>query len=189
MEACDLVFKQFLGIQDSECLEMIRSAGRLRSYRKSEILLRAGEIQSEMPFMLSGSYWCYYTDDLGRRHMECLADLRGFPMTPIMERDAIGKPSEVYLETLEPTEALCVPMAVIAQILEYPEVMEAMNRLVAMSLQWHRKYLLWNSYPVAERYQQFCEMYPALSRRLTRTSIAALLNTNLPALSRALSAL
>lgn len=187
MEPCDLVFRDFLEIHDPECLETVRRSSCVRRYRKGELVLRAGEIQTEMPFLLSGSFWCYYTGSQGRRHMECLCDRRGFPMTPGQELAAFGKPSEVNLETLELTEALCVPMKVIVYILEhYPEVMDAMGRLVAMSLQWHRQYLLWNSCTVAERYERFCEMYPELSQRLTRTAIAAILNTNLPALSRAL---
>ena len=187
MEPILEVFESFLDVHDADCLALVQSESRPRRYKKGEIVIRAGEIQTEIPFLLSGAFWCYYADGAGKRHMECLTDVKYFPMTPVADLAQFGQPSEVYMETLLPTEAVSLPTEVVVDIVRrYPEVYEAMGRLVTTSLQWHRQYLMWNSHSVPERYQMFCEMYPELSSRLTKTAIASLLNTSLPVLTRAL---
>lgn len=188
MEKVTAIFENFLEIHDARCLKLVQEHEKSRRYKKGEILLRAGEIQSEIPFIVSGSFWCYYTDSIGRRYMECIVDQKGFPVTPIADMRLFNKPSDEYIEALEPSEAVCLPTEIVVRMLtEYPEAANAMSRLVSGSVAMHREFQMWANSTVLERYNRFCKAYPRLAKTLTKTSIAAILNTNLPALSRAIN--
>lgn len=188
MDHCRRIFEEVLNIHDENCIHEVEAAARIRTYKKKETIIREGEIQSEIPFLISGSIIGYFVDDGGRQCTDCIAEYYGAAVTGACDIESFGRPSDIYIETLEKTEAVCVPMDVIVHIVTtYPEVNAAMQRIVSMSLLYHRKMQRMNSAPLPQRYQMFCEMFPELSKRLNKTSTAMCLNTSISALSRLLA--
>lgn len=187
MDHCRKIFEEFLDIHDENCLREVEGSARVRVYKKKEIVIREGEIQSEIPFIISGSVIGYYLDEGERKCADCIVDFYGAPITAASDLEAFIKPSDVYLEALERTEAVCVPTETIIHIImAYPEVKASMQRLVTYFLTHHRKMQRMNSAPLPQRYQMFKELFPELSGRLNMTSTAMCLNTSVSALSRLL---
>ena len=188
MDYCKEVFENYLGIHDPECLEIVRANSRVRRFLRREVLLREGDIQTEIPFQISGSHWCYYIDEAGKQRMECLASEKYFPMTPLSDLKDFGRPSPVYMETLEETEAYCVPLDAMVEILtRFPEAQQAMGWLLSRSLELHRLYHRWTGLPNVERYRCFRENFPELER-LRKCDVAAVLDMSPSALSKVLKA-
>ena len=186
MEHCRRMFEEVLGIHNEDCIREVEGSARIRSYKKKEIILREGEFQSEIPFIISGSFIGYYLDD-GRRAADCIVDYYGAAVTGACDIESFAKPSDVYFEALERSEALCVPSEVIVHIVTtYPEALAAMQRIISDSLMEHRRMQRMNVTPLPQRYQMFCEMFPELSKRLNRTQTAMCLNASISALSRML---
>ena len=188
MDHCKEIFEGFLDIHDPECLKLMSRSGVVRRYKKGAVIASFGEMQKEIPFIISGSFWCYFTDPSGRRIADCVLDEAGWPVTPVSTPEDFFKPLDVCIATLEKSDAYCIPTEVIVEaISKYEEVRAAMGRLITTSLGYHRKLQLFTGITVAERYKLFCNLFPGLPERLTLTSIAAILNTNPSTLSRVLS--
>lgn len=184
------IFEEVLNIHDENCLREVEAASRIRTYKKKEVIIREGEKQSEIPFIISGSCLGYYVDASGKQCTDCIVDYYGCPVTGAGDLSGFDKPSDIYIETLENTQALCVTTeAIIHIVTTYPEVAASMQRIVEYFLMHHRKMQRMFAYPLPQRYQAFCEMFPELSSRLNKTAIAMCLNVSLPALSRALAEL
>lgn len=185
MDPCRDIFEDCLDIHNERCLMLAEKHAKLRRYRKREILLREGEIQSEIPFLLSGSFWCYFTDDIGKQCMDSIIVQKGFPITATADIRRFGEPSKDYIEALEASEALCLPTEIVVRMVgEYSEASDAMHRLIFSALSMHREYQRWANSTLLDRYDMFCRAYPRLSVTLSKTAIAALLNTNLPTFIR-----
>ena len=187
MTKCREIFEQFLDIHNEECLREVEAVARVRQYRRKDYFIRAGEKQSELPFLYSGSVRGYFVDDAGKSHCDCIEASFGYPVTASTEIERLLQPSDIYIEAMEDSEAVCIPMTTIIHIImTYPEVAEAVNRIVRIAFDHHRQMQLMLSYPLKQRYQTFCTMYPGLADRLSYAQIAACLNVSPSALSRAL---
>lgn len=181
------IFGEYLGIQNEECLDLFRSHGRICTCEKDEVYFHAGEIQKEIPFLLEGSFWWFVESDQGVRRMECVTDSLYAPITPQASLEEFAQPLRSSMQALEPMTMYSVPTEIIIQaVMSYTEAAAGLAKLVSFSLQLHRRYQEWNCLPLKERYESFCEFLPGMSERLTKTVISQLLNTSLPALSRAL---
>ena len=182
------IFENVFNIHDENCLSEVEGEAKLRDYKKGEIAVMQGETPTHIPFIVKGSFWGYSIDGSGSCFTDCITDFYGCPVTAVSEPENFLKPSEVSFEALEDSSAVLVPVSIILRIvMAYPEAAEAMNRIILIGFQYHRNFQYMNSLPIYKRYMTFCELYPELSARLNKSSIAACLNVSLPALSRALS--
>ena len=187
MDYCDEIFDKLLKIHDPECLRLVREAATVKTFKKKEVMLRAGEVQAEIPFIISGSFWGYYVDSDGKIRTDCITDFFGCPVTASADIQGFLRPSDVCFEALEDSEAYCVPTSVVIHIIQtYPEVVAAMGKIIHLAFTYHRRLQYINTLPLQQRYEEFCGLFPAVTSRLSRTQLAAILNVSLPALSRAL---
>ena len=187
MDYCDEIFDKLLEIHDPECLKEVREAATVKTFTKKDVMLHAGEVQEEIPFIISGSFWGYYVDDAGKIRTDCVTDIVGCPVTASSDIQGFLSPSDVCFEALEDSEVYCVPTPVVIHIIQtYPEVVTAMSKIIHIAFTYHRRFQYINTLPLQQRYDELCKLFPAVTSRLSRTQLAAILNVSLPALSRAL---
>ena len=188
MSEIEKIFRSVLNINNADCIREVEEVSTEREYIQGELTVIQGELQHSIPFIVKGSFLGYYIDSDGKRFTDCVTDFYGCPVTAVSELMNFAKPSEVSFEALEDSSVLLVPIETVVRIvMTYPEVAEAMNRIVLVGFSYHKNFQHLNALPLSKRYTAFCEFYPELSERLSRTSVAACLNTSIQALSHALS--
>jgi len=188
MKECYDIFENVHNIHNPDCLREADASAKLRNYKKGEIAVMQGTVQQELPFIVKGSFWGYYISGDGKCLTDCVADFYGCPVTSIYKLEGFLKPSDVSFEALEDSTVMLLPTETVMHIITtYQEAAHAMGNLILISYSYHRRMQYMNAMPIADRYRAFCNLFPTLSLRLSKTAIAACLNVSLPALSRALA--
>jgi CRP-like cAMP-binding protein len=143
-----------------------------RQLKKKRFLLQEGEICDFEAFILKGCIRSYYLDQEGVETILLFAveDWWVSDLTSFAERT----PSNLFIETLEDSELLCIDYAGKAALFEKIPVFERMFRLLvqrSLSVLQQRLYGVL-SQTAEERYLQFLEKYPLIAQRVPQHQIA-----------------
>ena len=143
-----------------------------RHVRKKNFLLQEGEICDFEAFILKGCIRSYYLDKEGVETILLFAVEEWWvsDLTSFSER----KPSNLFIETLEDSDLLCIDYAAKALLFEKVPAFERMFRLlVQRSLSVvQQRFFAAVSQTAEARYLHFLETYPLIAQRVPQHQIA-----------------
>lgn len=154
-----------------------------RSFPKQHVLLREGELCNELLFIVKGNIRAYHLKDGEERH---LAFFFEHTFAADLESLTSQQPSQLFLETMEPTEVIsCNREKMIALYREAP-VFESIGRVMLEQLmvQQQQYSRLFTLYTPAERYAYIVEHHPELLQRVPLQFLASYLGIARETLSR-----
>lgn len=181
MGICDF-FRDVLHVPEGEALDAIVAAAELKRLKKGELLIREGEQQSKVFFLVKGILRGYFFDANGREITDCFGVQSG---TPAMPANAMDAPSSINIEALEDGELLGISIETVNQLLDrYPELWRVYRTLSENSLEYHWEKMAAHQNSAMERYQWFLNKYPDLIDRIKGKYIASFLGITPVTLSR-----
>lgn len=172
-----------LDIQNPAIEKEILSAGRFVSVSRGEVLIRQGEVSSEVLILLSGSVRGFLNVSGGREITDCFAFCQG---EAVIGCSMPGEPSLITLQTLTDCEMFGVPVGTLANAAKKrPELYQVLLRLFmrAFKRHWEHKILL-NHSSAAQRFAWLEERYPGLIDKVPNVYIASFLGMSPVTLSR-----
>lgn len=176
-------YTDVLHITDPELVGQLSAVTQARRMARGEFLVREGEPQPHISFLLSGILRGFFLDINGRDITDCF----GFHLgTPTMASFDLQAPSPISIEVLTEAEVLLVPLETALRFLEQdPRLVQVYNRLLQSSLHthWQIKTML-HQRTAMERYQWFLEAYPGLIDQVTNRHVASFLGMSPVTLSR-----
>lgn len=179
----DRIYKTIFHLTDEKLIQQLVRISNVRDVRKGEQLAYAGEIQTQVPFLLSGILRGYYTSVSGKEITDCFVLKSG---EPAMAGFSLNMPAVMNIEAMIDSSVLCLPLTGLLELLdEYPALMQIHCDMLITSLQrhWNVKSALYQ-YSAAQRYQWFLETYPGLIDQVPNKYIASFLGITTVSLSR-----
>ena len=176
-------FKQVLKLEDEELLSRVLPLVEVRQVEKRTILCRAGELQKEVGFLISGCTCSVSQDSKGREVVSCLCSRLG---ETTMSSFAFDQPSILTTMTLIDSELLFIPTDVVVEYVNSsPACMAVYNRLLEQSLERTAtmQMLIYRG-GAKERYQWFLKQYPGLIDQINNKYVASFLQMTNVTLSR-----
>lgn len=176
-------YAEVLGVTDEKLLDIVVPISRIKTMEKGESLIRHGERQSHVMFLMEGLLRGFYLDPDGRDVTDCF----GFhPGTPAMACCGLNEPSPITIEALAPSRVVRIPYEAVTELLEKDvRLVQLYNTLLLKSVQehWQVKTMVCQ-HTATERYQWFLEEYPELIERVNNRYIASYLGMSPVTLSR-----
>lgn len=182
MDTYELLIKK-LGFTDVELINSMREMVEIKKFKKNELIIAEGEIQTHFYWLIDGVFRGFLFDKDGKEITDCF----GFELgDPVMSCHALGEKARVNLEAITEVTAAKISITDLLELLQkFPEILWLYNRLLLEALDRH-----WNikeaSYRLsaAERYQWFLETYPKLVDYVKAKHIASFLGMSPVSLSR-----
>ncbi|MCD8230941.1 MAG: Crp/Fnr family transcriptional regulator [Clostridiales bacterium] len=172
-------------IQSPELLRILADATETRYVKKGEFLVRAGESQPDICFLMEGLLRGFFLDANGKDVTDCFGYRCGTASMAFCQLDA-GNISPMTIEILEDSVFFCIPILLILQLQDqYPEIVKFYNKILisALNEHWQMKQIL-HQYTAIQRYQWFLSEYPGLAERVSNKNIASFLRMTPVTLSR-----
>lgn len=176
-------YREVLHLTDEKLIQKLEAVAETRCLKKREIIVRAGEMQTHVVFMVSGIVRGFFRDAKGRDVTECFVYEPG---TCAMSCLALDAPSPITIEALTECELLLIPIPAVVELQEeHCDVLRLYNRLLWDALQkhWEIKMVLYQ-YPARQRYQWFLEKYPGVAEQVSNKYIATYLGMTDVTMSR-----
>lgn len=176
-------FSMALGTKDETIVSDVADVSSFRHVQQGELLLKEGEYQQEMMFLVNGIIRFYYFDVNGQEITDCFA---GSPGMPIMARPKLLMPSEVYVEAATDSDFFSIPSNEVNRLLgQYSELLQLYNKLLmdVFTMHWEIKTMVCRN-TAMKRYQWFLETYPGFIDRVSNKHIASFLGMTPVTLSR-----
>lgn len=175
--------KKTLGISDQTLLCKLADAAEEKRLNRGDFVLREGEEQKEVSFLITGILRGFFIDLDGNDVTDCF----GFqPGDPAMTTFEIGTCSSISIVALTKCHLLTFPVDTAIKFIENePALMYTYNHLLTAALKrhWEIKTMLYK-YTAKERYEWFLEKYPGLIDQITNKYIASFLRMSPVTLSR-----
>ena len=181
-------FLNVLSLSDPEVLRQILPVTKLRHLEKDELLVRAGEIQTEISFLSKGILRGFLLDAEGHDVTDCFAVTPG---AAAMATVSLDRPSVTNIEALTEAEVISFPTEIAMRLMEEnADLVRVHNRLLqsALDFHWQLKTVLCQ-YDAMGRYQWFLRSFPGLIDQVSNKHIASLLGMTPVTLSRLRSTL
>lgn len=160
----------------------------LRTLKKGDLLIRQGECQEHVYFLVSGILRGFFLDAAGQEVTDCFAFRSG---TPAMPGPDLNIPAPISIEALTDATALCVPAAEVLKAMENSMAcLQCAYGLLMASAQthWELKMARYR-YDARQRYLWFLSAYPGLIQKVSNKYVASFLGMNPSTLSRQKAAL
>ena len=174
---------EVLGITDQKVLDAVEPISQLKHLERGDQLIRHGERQSHVMFIVEGLLRGFYLDADGRDTTDCF----GFrPGTPAMACCEMNQPSPITIEALAPSKVVCLPYEKVAALIqEDVNLMQLYNTLLLKSIQehWQVKTMICQ-HTATERYRWFLGEYPGIIDKVSNKYIASYLGMSPVTLSR-----
>ena len=169
--AIDQFVAKYIHLSEEETA-FFHSLLKHRHVRKKNFLLQEGEVCDFEAFILKGCIRSYYLDKEGVETILLFAVEEWWvsDLTSFSER----KPSNLFIETLEDSDLLCIDYAAKALLFEKVPAFERMFRLlVQRSLSVvQQRFFAAVSQTAEARYLHFLETYPQIAQRVPQHQIA-----------------
>lgn len=172
-----------ISIANESLVQDMASCAQASKQPKGAVLLRTGEVQNQMHFLLSGFCRGYFIDESGNEITDCFAYRTG---EPVVALGPLGSSSPITIETLEKTELLSIAAKDLDDLMErWPVLYQVKAQLLqeAFYRHWEAKRALYQ-YSALQRYQWFCGAYPGVIDRVKHSYVASFLNMTPVTLSR-----
>jgi CRP-like cAMP-binding protein len=165
------------GLQDATLLEALGKNSVYKSIKKGTVLAKEGDIQTEVPFIISGAFQGSFCDSEGKEIVDCILANFG---EPVWGSTYFNQPSPIRLKALIPSEVICVPVQVVSELMEqYLELEKVYTNLSLKSAEKHReaKQMLYQG-DAHTRYEWFITKYSNVADKLTQKTIASFLGVS-----------
>ena len=176
-------FEKVLNISDPVISRQIAALAEIRSLPKGQILIREGDAQTYLFFLLSGILRGFLIDISGQEITDCFGYRCGTPAIGTLE---INTPSPITIEALTDCQLIRLPIAEALHFLDQdPRLLRIYNHLLCTALRshWELKVML-HKRTAMERYQWFLSAYPGLIDQVTHRHVASFLGISPVTLSR-----
>lgn len=176
-------YTEILQISDPKLMDKILAITELKHLKKGEYLIREGERQTHVYFLLNGILRGYFLDINGKDITDCFGAECGAPAVPCINPDSI---STINIEALENSDIISIPMVQALELMDaYPCLIKIYNQLLQTSLQyhWEIKCAIYQ-YTAMQRYQWFLHKYPGLITQVKKKYVASFLRITPVTLSR-----
>ena len=176
-------YRKVLEIDDAELLDLLLSITQTRRLERKELLIRMGEAQEQIVFLVSGFLRGFLLNDEGREITDCFGI---WPGTAAMGAFALHEPSPISIEALTEAEVVWMPVKrVEALFAEHPALLEVYNRYLrkALNVHWELKTMIAQE-SALKRYRWFQKSYPGLEAYLLDRHLASFLGMTPVTLSR-----
>ncbi|MDY3014425.1 MAG: Crp/Fnr family transcriptional regulator [Evtepia sp.] len=176
-------YAEALGITDEKLLDIVVPISRIKTVEKGALLIRHGERQSHVTFLMEGLLRGFYLDPDGRDVTDCFGL---HPWTPAMACCGLNDLSPITIEALTPSRVVRIPYEAVMELLERDvRLVQMYNTLLLKSVQehWQVKTMVCQ-HTATERYQWFLEEYPGLIDRVNNRYVASYLGMSPVTLSR-----
>lgn len=182
MEMVDF-YKKVLGLKNIHLIKALTDNSGICTVKKGTILEHIGVKSNQLYFLDQGLLRGFLLDAKGNDVTDCFAFTQGTPVVSCLE---LGQPSVVYIEALEDSQLILIPMDVVLSLLKSNlEAVHIYNQLLhnALKMHWENKIAL-IQYTATERYQWFLQTYPGLIDRVNHKYVASFLGITPVSLSR-----
>lgn len=171
------------GIDNPEILQAISDAAVIESVSKGTVLIRAGEPQMRVVFLVEGVFRGSFLDINGKEITDCI----GFqPGTAAMASFGFESPAKISIEMMTAGKVMVIPTRQLtAMMRKYPELLVLYNKLLtdALASQWELKVMVYQC-TAMQRYEWFLKKFPGLADKISNKYIASYLGMNPVTLSR-----
>lgn len=168
---------------DEQSLSLLRQAMRPCRFGKREVLIGEGSCSGLAYFLERGMTRSYWMVD-GQEITTSFSTEGAIVFS--MDEMYYGKPSEEYVEAVEPLEAFAIRIDTFRRLVT--ERLDLANWWAIIHQneyrRIHRSHKERLTLPAAERYSEFARQFPDVCCRARRTDIASYLGITLPTLSR-----
>lgn len=171
------------GIDNPEILQAISDAAVIESVSKGTVLIRAGEPQMRVVFLVEGVFRGSFLDINGKEITDCI----GFqPGTAAMASFGFESPAKISIEMMTAGKVMVIPTRQLTAMMgKYPELLVLYNKLLtdALASQWELKVMVYQC-TAMQRYEWFLKKFPGLADKISNKYIASYLGMNPVTLSR-----
>ncbi len=175
--------QQRLSITDAQASEAV-SCLQTKKFKKGQVILRAGDLHSEIYFVHSGLLRSFSIDEKGKEHIIQFAPEDWM----LSERDSavFNEPAVFYIDAIEDTEVVVVKKDFFVEIQHIvPKILQLNIRMLHNSIRFMQKRIdMLLSASAEERYLDFIKLYPNLTLRVPQWMIASYLGITPESLSR-----
>jgi CRP-like cAMP-binding protein len=165
-------------------IERIQAISLLKTVRKRQYLLQAGDEWSQQAFVTSGCLRTYSVDAKGTEHIVHFAVENWW--TGDQESLATGQPSRYNVEAIETSTVLLFRKEAFEELRrEIPTFDQVINAIVYRSfLASQNRIHAAISYSAEDKYREFLRLYPAFASRIPQYMVASYLGMTTETLSR-----
>ena len=174
---------KFVPISPEEFREYIQPYIIERRFEKKEIVSQAGEVEEYLNFIVHGLVRKYYLQDNDEVNTQISHEGH---LIHAQESFHSRKPSEYFVETLEPTTFISVTYNDLEKLYSQHIKLERLGRLVITytMVQKDRWQMQMIKMPPRERFLFFVERHPDLLQRVPQKHLASFLNIQPETFSR-----
>lgn len=173
--------RNILHFTDSHLIQLFCGASTTQLLSKNEYIIKPGEMQNNIPFLVRGIVRGYILDNDGREISDCFTTQSGDALvgfhhlnnSSAKDNSVFEIPSDIGIITLTDCKIVSIPLFIMQKMLrEYPEVTQLYIRLLEQSADLHRnvKKMLYLRNSRA-RYEWFAEKYPEIITLLNQKLI------------------
>lgn len=175
--------RQFGNISNEEIKKYLVPVIRVREFGKKQMIIRAGEVENYINFIVKGIIRKYYRHDNEERIVQLAIEGH---LVSSQESLYMRTPSDYYIETIEPTTLISIANDDLEKIYQQSHNMERMGRLIVihtMVLIDKRQMSLIKQTP-RERFLNFVNNHPEILQRVPQKYVASFLNIKPETFSR-----
>lgn len=176
-------FRDVVKVSDEELLDVLSHSATHRELFKGDCVVRSGELQTEVGFLVRGIVRSFSVDADGHDITDCILFMPGCVLMPSVELEG---PSSATVEMLSDGEVVCLDNALIKGLLETSlSANHLFIRIVCEA--WH---MHWETRRVVsqlrsrDRYLWFLRRYPGIVGKIPNRFVASLLGMTPVTLSR-----
>lgn len=175
-------FTTIWGITDPEIVHMLTVSAREECLSRGHCLISMGEVRPAIHFLMEGVLRGYVVDENGRDVTDCFICQAGDVVVGCGE---LHKPSLVAIEAITPCRVLTLPMDLMLELMDKPQLLQIYNQQLNAALirHWELKMMLYRC-SAMERYQWFRKHYPELEHVVCGKHLASFLGITPVTLSR-----
>ena len=176
-------FRDAIHISDQALLDQVADQAQMVHIKKGQLLIRQGEGQTQVYFLIKGILRGYFLDAKGRDITDCFVFVCGAPAMPGFE---LGESAPINIEAITDSDLVSLPLSLIQELLDHnDDAVRLYAQLVLDSAKrhWEIKTVLYQ-YTATQKYQWFLQAYPELICHVSGRHIASFLGMTPVTLSR-----
>lgn len=175
MEELKKLFKEHYQLTDDVFLQEFVDSLTFRHVDKNSIIIKEGEVQTEIYFLIEGAVRGFYFDEKGNEITDCFVYQPGECIASDEPMDSAATISE---EALLPCKLAALPIHKIYEWLSiYPDVTKIYIACLSQCLRQHREHkIALSRYCAENRYRWMKRTYPELIPMVKKKYIASFLN-------------
>ena len=178
-----LYLRKFIELTDEEFQKSILPICKIRRFDKKQLLIKGGEVENYINFILSGLVRKYYYR--GKEEINTQISYEGHIIHSV-ESFHSRQPSEYYVEAIEPCRVLSIAYQDLEELMKNSHKMEHLGRVVTthtLVLRDRYQMQLVKLTP-RERFLDFVTRNPELLQRVPQKYLASYLNIKPETFSR-----